>query len=148
MPFVALSYGFGAFGLLPFMALWRPDDTVKSLPPKGEELEGWGNLITRGMENPLVAWGILGGGLFCIGKAALAGNSQWNDYFTLFWMSRFVHVTSIDFLTLSVLAPFWMENDAKLRSWEGRETPLFTLLQLVPVLGPAIYLVLRPKAQK
>ncbi len=146
MPFVALSYGIGAFGLLPFMALWRPDDTIKSLPPEGEDLEGGKNIIARGMENPLVAWGILGGALYCVGTAALASNTQWHDYVTLFWMSRFVHVMSIDFMTLSVLAPFWMDNDAKLRNWAGRDTPLFTLLQLVPVLGPATYLVLRPKA--
>lgn len=147
MPFVALSYGIGAFGLLPFMALWRPDDTIKSLPPKdSEDLEGVKNIITRGMENRFVAWGILGGSLYCLINAAFAGSSQWNDYFTLFWMSRFVHVTSVDFMTLSVLAPFWMDNDAKLRNWEGRDSPLFTFLQFVPVLGPAIYLVLRPKA--
>ena len=147
MPFVALSYGIGAFGLLPFMALWKPDDTITSLPPEGKDLEGMGNLVTRGMENPYVAWGILGGALVCLGSAATAGSSQWHDYFTLFWMSRFVHVTSIDFLTLSVLAPFWMDNDAKLRNWQGRDSALFTVLQLVPVLGPAIYLVLRPKAK-
>ena len=28
MPFVSLSYGIGAFGLLPFVALWRPDETL------------------------------------------------------------------------------------------------------------------------
>lgn len=147
MPFVALSYGIGAFGLLPFMALWKPDGTVTSLPPDSkEELEGVKNVVTRGMENPFVAWGILAGVLFCIGNAAFAGSTQWKDYVTLFWMSRFVHVTSIDFMTLSLLAPFWMENDAKLRNWDGRDSPVFTLLQFTPVLGPAIYLVLRPKA--
>jgi hypothetical protein len=148
MPFVALSYGIGAFGLLPFMALWKPDGSVKELPPRKEDMEGLQNSITRGMESPFVAWGILAGTLFCLGNAAFADSQQWSDYVTLFWMSRFVHVTTIDFLTLSILAPFWMDNDAKLRNWKGRDSGiLLPLLSCLPVLGPAIYLVLRPKSE-
>ena len=146
MPFVALSYGIGAFGLLPFMALWKPDGSVTELPPREEDMKGLQNSITRGMESPIIAWGILAGTLFCLGSAAFADSQQWSDYFTLFWMSRFVHVTTVDFLTLSILAPFWMDNDARLRKWEGRDTALLPLLSCLPVLGPAIYLVLRPKA--
>ena len=36
-PFVVLSFGLGAFALLPYMALWRPDRTMK-LPLAPEEL--------------------------------------------------------------------------------------------------------------
>lgn len=54
-------------------------------------------------------------------------------------------VTTLDFLTLTALAPFWMSNDAKLRGWEEREK-IIPILSLMPVLGPAIYLVLRPKS--
>jgi hypothetical protein len=146
MPFVALSYGIGAFGLLPFMALWRPDGTVKAgdLPPREEDTAGFGNVITRGMENRYVAYGILAGAIFCVASAATAGAASWRDYGTLFFMSRFVHVTSVDFMTLTLLAPFWMENDARLRRWEGADTWKLTGLQCVPVLGPAVYLCLRP----
>jgi len=146
MPFVALSYGIGAFGLLPFMALWRPDGTVTegSLPPRDEETEGLGNVITKGMENRFVAYGILAGAMFCVGSAAFAGSTQWKDYVTLFFMSRFVHVTSVDFMTLTLLAPFWMENDARLRRWSGVGTWKMAGLQCLPVLGPALYLCLRP----
>ena len=59
---------------------------------------------------------------------------------------RFINVLSIDFLTLTTLAPFWMYNDAALRKWEQRDT-LLPLLSLLPVFGPTIYLCLRPKAQ-
>lgn len=44
----------------------------------------------------------------------------------------------------SALAPFWMLNDAEARGWEQRGT-LLPVLSLIPVLGPAIYLLLRPK---
>jgi hypothetical protein len=59
---------------------------------------------------------------------------------------RFVHVTSIDFLTLTALVPFWMSNDAELRKWEPRDK-LVPLLSVIPLLGPCIYLCLRPRAQ-
>lgn len=48
-PFVVLSYGLGAFALLPYMALWSPVPDMK-LPPKPEELEGWNRLPMKGAE--------------------------------------------------------------------------------------------------
>lgn len=57
-----------------------------------------------------------------------------------------MHVTTVDFLTLTVLAPFWMANDAELRKWSPRDL-LIPVLSLIPVLGPAVYLCLRPRAQ-
>ncbi len=59
---------------------------------------------------------------------------------------RFINVMTVDFLTLSALAPFWMSNDATLRRWEGRDS-LLPLLSVLPVLGPCIYLCLRPRAK-
>lgn len=55
-------------------------------------------------------------------------------------------MTSIDFLTLTALAPFWMWNDAALRKWEPRDKVL-PLLSVLPVVGPALYLCLRPRAK-
>ncbi len=53
-------------------------------------------------------------------------------------------MTSLDFMTLTALAPFWMYNDAEARQWEQRDK-LLPLLSVLPVVGPALYLVLRPK---
>ena len=58
----------------------------------------------------------------------------------------FVHTMSLDFLCLTTLAPFWMSNDAQLRGWDKRDS-LVPLLSCVPVLGPALYLLLRPRAR-
>jgi hypothetical protein len=55
-----------------------------------------------------------------------------------------VHVTSLDFMTLTALAPFWMYNDAEQRQWAQRGQ-LLPLLSVLPVVGPALYLLLRPK---
>ena len=145
-PFLTLSYGLGAFGLLPFFALWQPLEKRPKLPPAAENLQGIGNLQGRGMESPILAWLLLAGSLFCIGQAATAGGDSWNDYVKLLQESRLVHVTTLDFLTLTTLAPFWMENDAELRKWEDREK-LLPVLSVLPVVGPALYLCLRPQAQ-
>jgi hypothetical protein len=145
-PFFTLSYAVGAFGLLPFMALWQPLEKAPKLPPKKENLEGIGNLLGRGMESPILPLFLLGGSLFCIGSAAAAGGAAWAEYFRLLQESRLVHVTTLDFLTLTTLAPFWMENDAQLRNWEGKDS-LLPVLSFIPVIGPALYLCLRPKAE-
>ena len=52
--------------------------------------------------------------------AALPGGDAWLGYLRLFEESRFVHVTSLDFMCLTALAPFWMANDAEGRKWEQR----------------------------
>lgn len=145
-PFFTLSYGFGAFALLPFMALWQPLEKRPKLPPSKADLEGPGNILGLGMESPVLAWLLLAGSVFCVGQLATAGATSWAEYIRLFQESRLVHVTTVDFLTLSTLAPFWMENDASLRQWDGRDK-LLPVLSFIPVIGPALYLCLRPKAE-
>jgi hypothetical protein len=146
-PFVFGSYGVGAFALLPFMALWQAPAPAPELPPTEAELAGPGNLLARGMESPLLAWGLLAGATACVAQAAAAGPASWYEYSKLVQESRFVHVTTLDFLTLTTLAPFWMANDAAARRWEGAGRLLLPL-SLVPVLGPCVYLVLRPKGPR
>eukprot|EP00887_Chlorella_sp_A99_P005755 scaffold1.g5755.t1 len=145
-PFVIASYGVGAFGLLPFFALWQPPSPPPQLPAKKKDLEGPGNLMQKGFETPIPAVLALLGAVSCIVQATAAGPAAWAEYGRLLEESRFVHVTTLDFLTLTSLAPFWMANDAELRKWEGRDK-LLPVLSLIPVLGPAMYLCLRPRAK-
>ena len=145
-PFFSLSYAFGAFALLPFMALWQPLEKRPKLPPAKADLEGAGNILGLGMESPVLAWLLLASGVFCVGQIATAGTTAWADYIKLVQESRLVHVTTVDFLTLTTLAPFWMDNDAQLRQWDGRDK-LLPVLSFIPVIGPALYLCLRPKAE-
>ena len=77
-------------------------------------------------------------------SCAATGGDEWYGYFKLFDESRFVHVTTIDFLLLSAFMPFWISNDAEFRDkFEG--TAL--LFGLLPVIGPALYLCLRPRSE-
>lgn len=145
-PFAALSFLFGAFALLPYMALWRPAKG-QQVPPKPEELEGWNRLFMRGAETPYMGAALLAGSMYFIGLAATAGSAVWLDYFKLLDESRFVHVTSLDFATLTALMPFWMDNDATARNWDKR-SQLVPILSFIPLVGPAVYLILRPKASQ
>ena len=85
-----LPWPAGAFGLLPFMALWQPPAQPPQVPAAEEDLQGVGNLLQRGMESPLVAVLCLGGAVACVGQALLAGAPQWTAYFRLLEESRWV----------------------------------------------------------
>ena len=135
-PFVVLSFGVGAFALLPYFGLWQPP------PPKVAKAE-LQKFPLNVLENKLVAYGVLlaGAGLFL--TAALAPADQWSEMFQYVRESKFIHVMTIDFLTLSSLAPFWVYNDMATRRWLDKGSWLLPL-SVVPYFGPALYLVLRP----
>lgn len=145
-PFVSLSFAFGAFALMPYFALWQPPEDQAKLPLPKAQLQDFKNVIGRAVESKVVPWLLLAGAIYCTANLATAGSAAWTEYSRLLQESRLVHVTSMDFLTLTILAPFWMVNDAQLRSWQGNDK-LLPLLCCLPFLGPAIYLCLRPKAE-
>ena len=97
----------------------------------------------RALESPVAAALLLVATLGLAAKAATAGDAAWVDFGRLFMESRFVHVTTVDFITLTLCAPFWVWNDASVRRYEG-PTLLFAL---TPLLGPALWLNVRPRAQ-
>ena len=101
-PFVMLSYGFGAFALLPFMALWQAPNPPNRLPPSKEDLEGLGNFLARGMESPILAFLLFVGCIGCCGLALTAGTPAWSEYLKLLEESRFVHVSCL-------FCPFMLE---------------------------------------
>jgi len=142
-PFVSASFAFGVFALLPYFTLWKPIQGQK-LPLPKEELEGWNRLFMKGAETPVMPALLLAGALAMFYQAGTASGEAWAAYGKLLEESRLVHVTTLDFLCLSALAPFWMANDAEARNWGGRDKWL-PVLSVLPVVGPAVYLLLRPK---
>ena len=143
-PFVSASFFLGFFALGPYLALWTPDPAAVA-PPTRDELGkgGIGSLCVRALESRWTAGGLAAVAALQLGLAASAGPAAWVDYGRLFDESRFVHVTTLDFLTLSALAPFWVANDAGRR---GATPAWLPALGFLPLLGPALYLVLRPRA--
>lgn len=172
-PFVAGSFALGFFALGPYLALWTPAPPVASeedrggprdaaAPPLPQALEKSGTLggvFLRALESPITAAVLFVAAASQALIAATAGESAWTEYLRLFDESRFVHVTSLDFCALSAFLPFWVSNDAAARKFggsgsggssgggSGNGATLAAAMAAVPLVGPALYLVLRPKAQ-
>ncbi|XP_008229787.1 PREDICTED: uncharacterized protein LOC103329132 [Prunus mume] len=135
-PFLILSFFGGAYALLPYFVLWRPPP-----PPVDEsELTKW---PLNFLESKLTAWISLAAGLGIVIYAGLADGADWKEYYQYFKGSKFIHVMSLDFTLLSAFAPFWVYNDMTSRKWFDKGSWLL-FVSLVPLIGPALYLVLRP----
>ena len=107
-PFIVGSFGFGAFALLPYFALWTPSAApVRRL-----------NRVERFVQSRANAGLLLSAAVFLVGMAATAGEPSWKAYFELFGRSKLVHVTSVDFAILTASAPFWVFHDAERRKWD------------------------------
>jgi hypothetical protein len=76
-------------------------------------------------------------------NAATAGGASWTSYGQLISESKLVCVTSADFLTLTLMAPAWVLNDAGRRRWTLGDG-LLNGLAIAPLFGPLLYLLLRP----
>ncbi|KAI3753517.1 hypothetical protein L2E82_25572 [Cichorium intybus] len=135
-PFLILSFFLGAYGLIPYFVLRRPP------PPPTEEadLKKW---PLNFLESKLTAGITFVVGLGLIIYAGLATGDDWREYLQYFGGSKLIHVTSIDFALLSSFAPFWVYNDMSARKWNKKGFWLLPL-SVIPFLGPALYLLLRP----
>lgn len=137
LPFCLLSFGFGAFALIPYMALWTPTEKLD------KQADSSPKAIEKALESKILAGGCIFSLSIIIYNIISCNSVAWAEFASLFYESRFVHITSIDFLTLTLLAPFWVANDAQERNWDA-EYFVFAVIFL-PLLGPALYLLLRPR---
>ncbi len=160
-PFIVGSFALGFFALGPYLALWTPAPSAESLPeperagprdatapPEPQALDrngAAGSIALRALESPITAAVLLLGALSQAYLAATAGPAAWSEYGRLFDESRLVHVTSLDFLALSSFIPFWVSLDADSRKWSGAS--FAAVLGAIPLVGPAVYLALRPRAE-
>ncbi|XP_068644008.1 uncharacterized protein [Aristolochia californica] len=136
-PFLVLSCFGGAYALIPYFVLWRPP------PPavKESELDSWPLKI---LESKVTAAVVLAAGLATITYAGLASGDVWKEFYQYFRESKFIHVTCLDFSLLSAFCAFWVYNDMTARKWYERGGSWLLPLSLIPYLGPALYLILRP----
>lgn len=128
--FVAASFGSGAFAILPYLALRQPNQDF--VGPKSGLLKvldsRWTGVAIALTTLALVSFGLA------------AGN--WADFVAQWQTSRFIHVMTLDFGLLCLLFPTLLGDDMARR---GLHRPgLFWAVSLVPLLGAAAYLVLRP----
>ncbi|KAF9624038.1 hypothetical protein IFM89_007736 [Coptis chinensis] len=135
-PFLVLSCFGGAYALLPYFVLWKPP------PPSLEESE-LGRWPLNFLESKLTAVVLLAAGLGVFAYAALANADVWTEFYQYCRESKFIHVTFLDFTLLSTFAPFWVYNDMTARKWTNKGSWILPLT-VIPFLGPALYLLLRP----
>ncbi|MFM5983550.1 MAG: DUF2834 domain-containing protein [Sphaerospermopsis kisseleviana] len=128
-PFATVSFGLGAFALLPYLALREPN----------QEFTGNKNLFLKIFDSRITGILLMLGAvvLFAYG---LQGN--WSDFIQQWQTSRFIHVMSLDFCMLSLLFPALLADDMTRRGWKDNQ--LFWLFALVPFFGALIYLCVRP----
>lgn len=135
-PFLTFSFFGGAYALIPYFVLWRPPPP----PVEEDEIKRW---PLRILESKVTAGVTMAAGVALIAFACLSNADVWKEFYQYFRESRLVHATSIDFSLLSAFAPFWVYNDMTVRKWDKKGSWLLPL-SIIPVLGPALYLFLRP----
>ena len=65
------------------------------------------------------------------------------DFSQDFFKYRLAHASTLDFTLYTLLVPHWMWKDAGIRNMENRSL-VVPAASLVPLLGPLVYLLLRP----
>ena len=129
-PFVLGSFAVGAFAILPYLAL-RQANPVFSGEKSG---------LIKLLDSRWFGLSLLLGALALLVYGFSQGNGA--DFIAQWQSSRFIHVMSLDFYFLSLVFPLLLKDDMSRR---GMKNPsLFWLVSLLPLLGPAWYLFLRP----
>lgn len=129
-PFAAGSFAVGAFALLPYLALRRPNSTFVGEP-------SW---LIRVMDSVWTGRVLLLGAIALLAYGFTQGN--WADFVQQWQTSKFIHVMSLDFVALSALFPALLQDDLARRGLVGSHW--FWAIALVPLLGPLVYLSVRP----
>ncbi|MDY6805411.1 MAG: DUF2834 domain-containing protein [Cyanobacteriota bacterium] len=128
-PFVTLSFGIGAFALLPYLGSRDPNPNFS----------GTKNLLLKILDSRFTAIAIT----LAASAFVLFGllNGDWGDFIRQWQTSKFIHVMSLDFCLLCVLFPALLGDDMLRRGMENQI--LFWVAALIPLFGPLIYLCLR-----
>ena len=133
-PFVAGSFGVGAFAILPYLALRQAN-------PKWE---GEKNLLLKILDSRWIGLLLTLITIFLIASGLIFGD--WTDFFRQWQSDRFIHVMSLDFCLLCLLFPAVVKDDLKRR---GINNPgIFSIIAFVPLLGTLTYLCMRPPLAK
>lgn len=129
-PFATASFGVGAFALLPYLALRQPN----------QEFTGSKDIFLKLLDSRWLGVALTLGTLGLLSFGVLNGN--WGDFIQEWQTSRFIHVMSLDFCLLCLLFPALLGDDMARRGLKNSQ--LFWAVALVPLVGPLLYLCLRP----
>ena len=136
-PFVAASFGVGAFAILPYMALRDRNTTFTATKSKLLSL----------LESPWTGRVLLLGALTLLSYGLFNGDlaSNWSDFVYQWKTSQFIHVMSLDFCMLCVIFAPLLADDMAKRDFQN--PTFFWLAVLVPLIGILVYLSVRPDVE-
>lgn len=129
-PFATASFGVGAFALLPYLALRQSNPTFA----------GTKNSWLKLLDSRWMGIGLTIGAVVLLTYGLRQGN--WSGFLHQWQTDRFIHVMSLDFCLLCLLFPVLLRDDMMRRGLQPGG--LFWAVSLVPLLGPTVYLALRP----
>lgn len=138
-PFCVGSFAFGFFAMGPYLALRSFQPSPGATPSN--------RMVARFVENKLPAALAFISSLYLVylvvgGGGGGGGVGGLEAYLTLFRTQTLPHVSSLDLLILSVFVADPMREDMLRRGWySGGKLAAFVS---VPVVGPCLYLLLRP----
>ena len=142
LPFVLSSFALGFFGVGPYLGLRNKRENVT------QATRGRGSIIFefKGTSLAMLAFGVY------LLYYAIAGDYVGADttdrltgFIELFKTQRLAHVSTIDFTILSLAVADPMAEDMKRRGYSSLPAAAFAA---VPVLGPCLYLLIRPSLPK
>lgn len=128
--FSLISFGVGAFALLPYLALRQPN-------PK---FAGTKDIFLKILDSRWLGIALTLASIILLGFGLLNGN--WGNFIQQWQTSRFIHVMSLDFCLLCVLFPALLGDDMARRGLNNSQ--IFWAVTFVPLIGPLLYLCLRP----
>lgn len=129
-PFAIASFAVGAFALIPYLALREPNGSFTG------EKNWFLKLLDSRWLGAILA--IAAAALLCYGIT----QGDWADFVAQWQTRRFIHVMSLDFCLLCALFPTLLGDDMARRGWSDRR--FFWAVSLIPLLGAATYLMVRP----
>lgn len=127
-PFATLSFGVGAFALLPYLALRQPNPSFKG------DKNWWLKLLDS-------RWTAIALAIGTIVLLIYGIQGDWSNFVQQWRTDRFIHVMSLDFCLLCLLFPTLVGDDMARR---GSQDSRLQIISFIPLLGAVAYLALRP----
>ena len=123
------SFGFGAFALLPYLALREPNP----------DFVGKKNAFLKLLDSRITGILLSVGAIVLVSYGLQGGN--WSDFVQQWKTDRFIHVMSLDFCMLCLVFPALLGDDMAKR--DMKNPILYWLVTLIPLFGPLAYLSVR-----
>lgn len=127
--FTFLSFGVGAFAILPYLAFREPDFSQ-------EQTNWFIKILDFRLINLLLVI------LFVVIFTSGIIEGDWNEFVVQWQNSRFIHVMSLDFCLLILLFPALLLDDLGRR--QINHSLFFKTIIWIPLIGTFLYLCLRP----